>query len=119
MRWRHSTFAIATLCVVAACSSGTGDGGEGGGCVFGVEWNGVKYIDPAAGGGRAKLPEASGHFLGTGHDLCPEPGTSRTWRLYSVPGVSPEVAVTTKDARYIGVAEGKQIPRQLRAPGKG
>jgi hypothetical protein len=109
--------AMAMLCVLTGCSSGKGDAGEGGGCVFGVEWHGVKYIDPAVDGRRAKLPEASGHFLGVGRDLCPEPGTSRTWRLYRVPGVSPEVAVTTEDARYIGVAEGKQIPEQLLATG--
>jgi hypothetical protein len=35
--------------------------------------------------------------------------------LYSILRVSPEVAVTTEDARYLGVAEGKQIPKQLRA----
>ncbi|HZC51473.1 MAG TPA: hypothetical protein VE441_03125 [Mycobacterium sp.] len=113
---------VAAVCALAACSSGTdssdGDGSSGGGCVFGVEWNGVHYVDPAGHGERAKLPETSGHYLGVGHDLCADGGPSdTTWRLYSVPGVSPEVAVTTQDAQYIAIAEGKNIPQQLRMTG--
>ena len=107
--------AAAALCVLSACTSGSGGGGEGGACVFGVEWNGVHYIDPAGKGRHAKLPAASGRYLGIGKDLCTDGGPSNTtWRLYSVPGVSPDLAVTTKDAKYVGIAEGNRIPVSLR-----
>jgi hypothetical protein len=117
MRSRLGRCTIAVLLsavAVSGCSSSSSPGTKGGGCVFGVEWHGVEYVDPAADGITVAPPGVSGRYLGIGHDLCIDGGPSTTtWRLYAVPGISSDIAVTTKRGDYLGIAQGATIPAQL------